>query len=71
MMGVVNVVDSMIAREVHCGVYLNAGREVGVASTKSFTSQVIALSLISLWFSKLHNVSNNKRMKFLNERSNC
>jgi glucosamine--fructose-6-phosphate aminotransferase (isomerizing) len=70
MMGVVNVVDSMIAREVHCGVYLNAGREVGVASTKSFTSQVIALSLISLWFSKLHNVSNNKRMKFLNDIRN-
>ena len=70
MMGIVNVVDSMIAREVHCGVYLNAGREVGVASTKSFTSQVIALSLISLWFSKLHNVSNNKRMKVLNDIRN-
>jgi glucosamine--fructose-6-phosphate aminotransferase (isomerizing) len=49
-LGIVNVVDSMIARETHCGVYLNAGREVGVASTKSFTSQVIALVLISLWY---------------------
>lgn len=48
--GVVNVVDSYIARETDCGVYLNAGREVGVASTKSFTSQVVVLSLIALWF---------------------
>jgi glucosamine--fructose-6-phosphate aminotransferase (isomerizing) len=49
-LGVVNVVDSYIARETDCGVYLNAGREVGVASTKSFTSQVIVLTLISVWF---------------------
>jgi|688.fasta_scaffold465009_2 glucosamine 6-phosphate synthetase-like amidotransferase/phosphosugar isomerase protein len=41
MIGVINVVDSLIAREVDCGCYLNAGREVGVASTKAFTSQVI------------------------------
>ena len=34
---VVNAVDSLIAREVHCGCYLNAGREVAVASTKAFT----------------------------------
>ena len=39
--GIVNVVDSMIARETNCGVYLNAGREVAVASTKSFTNQCI------------------------------
>jgi glucosamine--fructose-6-phosphate aminotransferase (isomerizing) len=49
-MGVVNTIDSLIARETDCGVYLNAGREVGVASTKSFTSQVIVLIIISLWF---------------------
>lgn len=49
-LGVVNVVDSYIARETDCGIYLNAGREVGVASTKSFTSQVIILTLISVWF---------------------
>lgn len=41
--GVINVVDSLIAREVDCGCYLNAGREVAVASTKSFTSQCIIL----------------------------
>lgn len=61
--GVINVVDSLIAREVSCGVYLNAGREIGVASTKSFTSQVIVLSLISLYFSQLHKKSQFKRIK--------
>ena len=50
--GVVNVVDSLIAREVDCGCYLHAGREVGVASTKAFTSQVIVLTLISIWFAQ-------------------
>jgi glucosamine--fructose-6-phosphate aminotransferase (isomerizing) len=49
-MGVVNVVESYIARETVCGVYCHAGREVAVASTKSFTAQVLSLVLISLWF---------------------
>ena len=43
---IVNVVESLIAREVDCGVYLHAGREVGVASTKSFTNQIIILMLL-------------------------
>ena len=55
ILGVVNVQDSLIARESHCGVYLNAGREVAVASTKAFTSQIIVLSLIAIWFSQIHN----------------
>tara|TARA_B100001287_G_scaffold276853_2_gene290124 strand:+ start:13066 stop:14889 length:1824 start_codon:yes stop_codon:yes gene_type:complete len=57
MIGVVNVVDSLIAREVHCGCYLNAGREVAVASTKAYTSQVILLSMISVWFSQVNNTN--------------
>lgn len=52
--GVVNVVNSLIAREVDCGCYVHAGREVAVASTKSFTSQCILLVLISCWFSNIH-----------------
>jgi glucosamine--fructose-6-phosphate aminotransferase (isomerizing) len=52
-MGVINVVDSLIAREVDCGVYLNCGRENAVASTKAFTSQVVVLTMISIWFSSL------------------
>ena len=51
-MGVINVVDSMIARETDCGIYMNAGREVAVASTKSFTSSVTIFKLFSLWFSQ-------------------
>ncbi len=43
--GLVNVVGSTIAREVDGGIYLHAGPEVGVASTKAFTSQVAALAL--------------------------
>lgn len=47
---VVNVVGSLIARTTGLGVYLNAGREHAVASTKAFTTQVTVLSLIALWF---------------------
>ena len=46
--GVVNVVGSSIAREVDEGIYLHAGPEIGVASTKAFTSQVVALALLTL-----------------------
>tara|TARA_Y100001970_G_C14243279_1_gene866260 strand:+ start:1721 stop:3550 length:1830 start_codon:yes stop_codon:yes gene_type:complete len=53
--GVINVVDSTIARAVHCGIYLNAGREVAVASTKSFTSMIMILKLISIWFYQQNN----------------
>jgi glucosamine--fructose-6-phosphate aminotransferase (isomerizing) len=55
--GVVNVVGSTIAREVDGGLYLHAGPEVGVASTKAFTSQVAALALISLRIARLRNLS--------------
>jgi glucosamine--fructose-6-phosphate aminotransferase (isomerizing) len=65
LIGIVNVVDSMIAREVDCGVYLNAGREVGVASTKCFTNQVIVLSLMSIWFSQIHDTNINKRKEYI------
>ncbi|OII74815.1 glucosamine-fructose-6-phosphate aminotransferase [Cryptosporidium ubiquitum] len=49
---VVNVVGSMLARATGCGVYLNAGREVAVASTKAFSTQVLVLSLIAAWFAQ-------------------
>ena len=49
-MGIINVVDSLIAREVDCGIYMNAGRENAVASTKSFTSSLMILKMFSLWF---------------------
>ena len=68
--GVINVVDSLIAREVDCGIYCNAGVEVGVASTKSFTSQVVCLSLISIWFAQIHNINENKRIKMISDLHN-
>lgn len=67
MIGVVNVVDSLIAREVHCGCYLNAGREVAVASTKAYTSQVIILAMIALWFAQSKNIHEEKRMKMIQD----
>ena len=47
-MGIVNVVGSTIARETDGGVYIHAGPEIGVASTKAFTSQVVTLALFTL-----------------------
>jgi glucosamine--fructose-6-phosphate aminotransferase (isomerizing) len=55
--GLVNVVGSTIAREVDGGIYLHAGPEVGVASTKAFTSQVAALALVALRVARLRNLS--------------
>jgi glucosamine--fructose-6-phosphate aminotransferase (isomerizing) len=46
--GVVNSVGSSISRATHCGVHINAGPEIGVASTKAYTSQYIALVMIAL-----------------------
>jgi len=46
--GITNTVGSTIARDTACGVYLNAGAEIGVASTKAYTSQIIALTLLAL-----------------------
>lgn len=68
--GIINVVDSLIAREVDCGIYCNAGKEVGVASTKAFTSQVICLSMAAIWFSSLQNINKNKRAKIINDLHN-
>lgn len=49
---VVNSVGSLIARTTKCGVYLNAGREMAVASTKAFVTQVTVMGLIAAWFAQ-------------------
>ena len=49
--GIVNVVGSLIARSVDCGIYMNAGREVAVPATKSFSNAVVILVLSAIWFS--------------------
>lgn len=51
-LGIVNIVGSTISREVKSGIYLHAGPEIGVASTKAFTSQVASLILLALYFKK-------------------
>ena len=56
-LGIVNVVGSTIARESDDGIYIHAGPEIGVASTKAFTSQVIALLLFTLKLARLRNLS--------------
>ena len=56
-LGLVNVVGSTIAREVDGGIYLHAGPEIGVASTKAFTSQIAALALLTLKLGRLRAVS--------------
>uniref|UniRef100_A0A6A7FQ92 glutamine--fructose-6-phosphate transaminase (isomerizing) n=2 Tax=Hirondellea gigas TaxID=1518452 RepID=A0A6A7FQ92_9CRUS len=48
IVGVTNTVGSSICRESHCGVHINAGPEIGVASTKAYTSQVISLVMFAL-----------------------
>jgi glucosamine--fructose-6-phosphate aminotransferase (isomerizing) len=65
--GIVNVIDSFIARETNCGVYLNAGREVAVASTKSFTNQCVVLSLLAIWFSQNKGTCIEKRRKIIRD----
>lgn len=49
-LGIINIVGSTISREVKSGIYLHAGPEIGVASTKAFTSQVTSLILLALYF---------------------
>ena len=68
--GIINVVDSLIAREVDCGIYCNAGKEVGVASTKAFTSQVVCLSMAAIWFSTLQGINEKKRQRFITDLHN-
>ena len=59
-LGVCNVVGSTIARETDAGVYIHAGPEIGVASTKAFTAQIMVLSLISLLMGRMRTVSVEK-----------
>ena len=58
--GIVNVVGSTIARETDAGVYIHAGPEIGVASTKAFTSQTMILSLIALALGRAKGTLNRK-----------
>lgn len=58
-----NVVGSMITREAHATFYTHAGPEIGVASTKAFTTQLLSLFLIALKIAKLKNKMDNERLE--------
>ena len=61
--GVCNVVGSSISRETHSGAYTHAGPEIGVASTKAFTTQITVLTLIALRLGKAKGILSNSNFK--------
>jgi glucosamine--fructose-6-phosphate aminotransferase (isomerizing) len=66
-LGICNVVGSTIARESMAGVYIHAGPEIGVASTKAFTSQLVVLGLITLLISNKKGLDKNKAKELAKE----
>lgn len=66
-LGICNNVASTIARESNGGVYMHAGPEIGVAATKSFTSQVTILTLIALLLGRIHCLSSAQGSKIIGE----
>ncbi len=67
VMGLVNVVGSSIARETHGGTYIHAGPEIGVASTKAFTSQVTALTLLTVMIARTKTMSAEEGRQIVKE----
>ena len=65
--GIVNVVGSTIARETDAGVFIHAGPEIGVASTKAFTSQVMVLEQIALLLGRMHGLSTVRGKKLIED----
>ena len=65
VVGIVNVVGSTIARECGGGIYLHAGPEVGVASTKAFTSQIVALALLGLYLGRARGLTAEQGREFV------
>jgi glucosamine--fructose-6-phosphate aminotransferase (isomerizing) len=66
VVGVVNAVGSTIAREVHGGIYLHAGPEIAVASTKALTNMAIAFAMLALHLGRLRDLSVADGMRILN-----
>ena len=67
VLGMVHVVGSSIARESEAGIYTHAGMEVGVASTKSFTTQLTGLLLMALWVGRAQNLSYSEGSRIIRE----
>ncbi|MBC8257138.1 MAG: glutamine--fructose-6-phosphate transaminase (isomerizing) [Candidatus Marinimicrobia bacterium] len=66
-LGIMNVVGSSIARETHCGVYIHAGPEIGVASTKAFTAQVTIFNLIGILLAQKKGVNPEMIQPIIND----
>ncbi len=66
-MSICNVVGSTIAREADGGIYLHAGPEIGVASTKAFTAQCVVMSLLALYFGRLHHLSYEAGLRIIKD----
>jgi glutamine---fructose-6-phosphate transaminase (isomerizing) len=67
VLGIVNVVGSSIARYTSAGVYTHAGPEIGVASTKAFTSQLTVLTLIAIMLGRMNTLSKYEGIKIAKE----
>jgi len=70
VLGICNVVGSTIARDSDGGVYIHAGPEIGVASTKAFTSQIAVLSLITILLARMRNMSTDEGVRLLEALNN-
>jgi glutamine---fructose-6-phosphate transaminase (isomerizing) len=66
-LAICNVVGSSIAQEADGGIYLHAGPEIGVASTKAFTSQLCVLSMLALYFGRLRNLSFEAGLRIIDQ----
>jgi len=66
-LAICNAVGSSIAREACGGVYLHAGAEIGVASTKAFTSQVTVLAMLALYFGRTRHLSHTQGQRIISE----
>jgi glucosamine--fructose-6-phosphate aminotransferase (isomerizing) len=69
VLGVVNVVGSSIARETDAGIYLHAGPEIGVASTKAFTTQVAVLTMLAIELGRRKHIRSDQATKYIEELS--
>jgi glucosamine--fructose-6-phosphate aminotransferase (isomerizing) len=68
-LAICNVVGSTIAREADGGVYLHAGPEIGVASTKAFTSQCVVMAMLALYFGRMRHLSYEAGLRIIDELS--
>ncbi|MBN1806470.1 MAG: glutamine--fructose-6-phosphate transaminase (isomerizing) [Sedimentisphaerales bacterium] len=69
VLGVVNVVGSSIARATDAGIYLHAGPEIGVASTKAFTTQVAVLTMLAIELGRRKHIRSDQAAKYIEELS--